>query len=83
VTISAAASDNIGVAGVKFMLDGALLGTELLASPYQVVWSTLHTSNGTHVLTAIARDAAGNMGGSQVVVTVQNVTPPRWIRTPR
>ena len=36
VTVSAAASDNVGVAGVQFKLDGANLGAEVTSAPYSV-----------------------------------------------
>jgi len=73
VTISANASDNIGVVGVQFKLDGANFGSEDTISPYGIIWNTTGTSNGTHTLTAIARDAAGNTGISgSVSVTVSN-----------
>ena len=79
VTVSADASDNVGVAGVQFKLDGANLGAEVTAAPYNVSWNTTTTANGSHSLTAVARDAAGNTATSvAVAVTVSNVdaTPP-------
>jgi hypothetical protein len=79
VTVSANASDNIGVVGVQFKLDGANLGAEDTASPYSVVWNASGATNGSHTLTAIARDAVGNTTtSSSVSVTVSNpdVTPP-------
>jgi len=73
ITVAATASDNVGVAGVQFMLDGAPLGTEDAASPYSATWSTTTASNGPHTLTAVARDAAGNRTTSAAVsVTVSN-----------
>ena len=76
-TVTASASDNVGVAGVQFKLDGANLGAEDTASPYSLSWNTTATSNGSHALTAVARDAAGNQRTSAAVtVTVSNVTPP-------
>src|SRR5262249_19340567 len=60
VTVSANASDNVGVAGVQFLLDGAALGAEDTTSPYSVSWDTTAAANGTHTLAARARDAAGN-----------------------
>src|SRR5207244_4322558 len=60
VTISASASDDIGVAGVQFLLDGANLGAEDTNSPYSVTWDTATATPGAHTLTAVARDAAGN-----------------------
>ncbi len=73
VSVTASASDNVGVAGVQFRLDGANLGTEDTASPYSVSWNTVSVANGTHTLTAVARDAAGNTKtSSSVTVTVNN-----------
>src|SRR5213076_1652621 len=60
ITVTASASDNVGVAGVQFKLDGANLGGEDTSSPYSVSWNTAGASNGSHTLTARARDAAGN-----------------------
>src|SRR5262252_4057420 len=76
VTVSASASDNVGVAGVRFTLDGANLGAEDTASPYSVSWNTTGVANGSHTLAAIARDAAGNQSSSAVTVTVNNGPPP-------
>ncbi len=76
VTLSATASDNVGVAGVQFKLDGANLGAEDTAGPYSMSWNTATVPNGTHTLTAVARDAAGNQTTSAAVsVTVNNVVP--------
>src|SRR5437762_3575550 len=73
ITVTASASDNVGVAGVQFMLDGANLGAEDTGAPYSVSWDTTTTGNGSHTLTAIARDAAGNATTSNAVtVTVAN-----------
>jgi Bacterial Ig domain/Hyaluronidase len=72
VTVSANASDNVGVVGVQFKLDGTNLGTEDLSSPYSVTWNTTTAANGTHILTAVARDAAGNTGTSAGVSAAVN-----------
>jgi len=79
ITVSANASDDVGVAGVQFKLDSANLSTEDTTSPYSISWDTTLTSNGSHTLTATARDAAGNETTSSVVsITVDNAdtTPP-------
>ena len=60
VTVSANAADNVGVGGVQFRLDGATLGSEDTTAPYSIAWNTALAANGTHTLTAVARDAAGN-----------------------
>ena len=77
VTVAANASDNVGVVGVQFLLDGTNLGAEDTAAPYAVSWNTVGAANGSHTLTAIARDAAGNRTTSAgVTVTVSNAPPP-------
>ena len=71
--VTANASDNVGVAGVQFKLDGNDLGSEDTSGPYSFSWSSATTTNGSHTLTAVARDAAGNRTtSSQVQVTVDN-----------
>ena len=69
--IDASASDAGGVAGVQFRVDGAPLGQEDTAAPYSVNWQTASVADGTHTLTATARDAAGNTA----------VSPPITVRT--
>lgn len=73
VAVNATATDNIGVVGVQFKLDGVNLGAEDTVSPYSVSWNTTTTTNGSHILTATARDAAGNTTtASNITVTVNN-----------
>ncbi len=73
IAVSATASDNTGVGGVQFKLDGANLGGEDTTSSYSVTWDTTTATNGSHTLTATARDAAGNTTtSSSVMVTVSN-----------
>jgi Big-like domain-containing protein/parallel beta helix pectate lyase-like protein len=74
LTITGAASDNTGVAGVQFKLDGAALGAEATVAPYTVAWDTTGAVNGSHSLSAVARDASGNTATSTAVtVNVNNV----------
>src|SRR5712675_984709 len=76
-SVTASASDNVGVVGVQFKVDGINLGAEDTAAPYAVSWDTTSASNGSHTLTAVARDAAGNVSPvSAVTVTVNNAPPP-------
>jgi Big-like domain-containing protein/purple acid phosphatase-like protein/VCBS repeat protein/stigma-specific protein Stig1 len=73
VAVSAAASDDVGVAGVRFRLDQTALGAEDTAAPFSLAWNTLATANGQHRLTAVARDLSGNTAtSSEVLVTVSN-----------
>jgi hypothetical protein len=78
ITVTANAADGVGVVGVQFRLDGVNLGAEDTVTPYSVAWDTRTVANGSHTLTAIARDAAGNATTSaSVIVTVANdVTGP-------
>jgi Concanavalin A-like lectin/glucanases superfamily/Bacterial Ig domain len=77
VPVTANANDNVGVVGVQFLLDGAALGSEDTSAPYSVSWNTTTASNDNHVLTARARDLAGNQTTSSAVnVTVSNTAPP-------
>src|SRR5436309_439553 len=82
ITVSASVTivGSLTVAGVQFMLDGSNLGAEDTSSPYSVSWDTTAAGNGSHTLTAQARDAAGNAStSSAVTVSVANsndTTPP-------
>lgn len=77
ITVTATAADDVGVAGVRFQLDGVDLGAEDTSAPYSAAWTTTTATAGQHVLTAIARDAAGNRTtAAAVTVTVDNSPPP-------
>jgi hypothetical protein len=69
ISVMASASDNRAMAGVQFLLDGASLGTEVLgAGPtYMLVWDTTSATNGSHVLSARARDASNNTATAATV----------------
>src|SRR3989442_15966671 len=56
--VAATASDNVGVVGVQFKLDGANLGAEVMNPPYARSWAPPVTASGQHELTAVARKAA-------------------------
>jgi len=85
-TISANASDNIGVAKVEFYVDNSLKSTDT-TSPYSYNWDTAPFINGNYSLLAKAYDATGNVGASSPVsVTVANpppcdLTSASWSRT--
>jgi subtilisin family serine protease len=73
LTVVATAADDIGVAGVQFLLDGVPLGAEDTTAPYELAWDTSTIANGTYTLTAVARDAVGHQTTSTAVsVTVTN-----------
>jgi fibronectin type 3 domain-containing protein len=73
VNVTASASDNVGVVGVQFLLDGVNLGAEDTAAPYATTWDTTRVVDGSHTISAVARDAAGNTAtATAVTVTVNN-----------
>jgi len=74
VTVTAAASDNVGVSKVEFYVNGALQATDT-ATPYSFSWNTSSLTNGSYTLSAKAYDAAGNVKQStSVPVTVNNAS---------
>jgi len=76
LSVDASASDNVGVVGVQFLLDGNALGAEDTASPFHTTWNSTQSSDGNHLLSARARDAAGNRTTSTTVaVRVDNLPP--------
>jgi hypothetical protein len=77
VTVTANAADNVGVVDVQFLLDGGSSGSaDATTAPYSVSWNTATASDGSHTITAVARDAAGNTKSATVTVTVANNAPP-------
>src|SRR5258705_116950 len=79
VTVTASASDNVGVVGVQFLLDNGVNGSaEATTAPYSVSWNTATVSDGSHNITAIAPGAPGNRSpvSAPVTVTVANNTAP-------
>jgi hypothetical protein len=76
ITLSADASDDAALVGVRFLVDSVQVGSEDTAAPYSILWSSGAVPNGVHTITAVARDASGNSTTSDpVVVNVQNLAP--------
>ena len=74
VQLSARASDNVGVTAVNFQVDGRDVGAASSVSAPTIVWNSAQVPDGTHTLSAVARDAAGNVTVSApVTVTVAHV----------
>jgi Concanavalin A-like lectin/glucanases superfamily/Bacterial Ig domain len=74
--VSASASDDVGVAGVQFMLDHANLGNEVVSAPYSQQWNTRTANAGNHSLAAVARDFVGNKTVSPAVSVVVSTANP-------
>ena len=74
LTLTATASDNVGVTKVEFWEGATKLGEDI-TSPYSYDWNTTTTTNGAVSLTAKAFDAAGNSTVSaSVSATVSNTS---------
>jgi hypothetical protein len=74
-TLTATASDNVGVTRVEFFLDGGMLLGSDSTAPYSLSWYN-NTTVGVHTLSAKAYDAAGNVTTSTAVtVSAQNPPP--------
>ena len=67
VTITATATDNVGVARVEFLVNGNLQCTDT-AAPYSCVWRVPNPMNRTHTIQARAFDAAGNNATATIQV---------------
>ena len=61
ITLAANATDNVGVVGVEFQVDGVQIGATDTTAPYAVSLDTSTYPKGQHVVRARSRDAAGNL----------------------
>ncbi|GGR23298.1 hypothetical protein GCM10008957_39050 [Deinococcus ruber] len=71
VTLTATASDNVGVSSVKFYRDSTLINTDT-SSPYS--YSDSLSSSGTYSYTAVAADAAGNSATSSATSVTATIS---------
>ncbi len=94
ISVTASASDDVAVASVQLQVDGGNVGSADTSTPYNFSLDTTTLSNGSHTLTAVATDKAGNQATSAPIsVTVSNSnslpgplsvskTNPRYFTTP-
>lgn len=76
VTLAATATDDVGVAFVEFLVDGALVGSTSSA-PYALAWDAAAAALGAHSVAAAAQDLSGKRTLSTArTVTVVDVVPP-------
>ena len=75
ITLTATATDNIGVTKVEFYVDGSLKGTST-AAPFALSLDSRTLTNTSHSLVTKAYDAAGNIGTSAAVsFAISNPVP--------
>ena len=63
VTIQASATDNVAVTSLTISIDGAVMATGNSGS-LSYSWSTSGVASGSHLITVVAKDAAGNAGSA-------------------
>lgn len=68
VTISASASDNVGVKQVQFYINNTLMTTDITA-PYSYSWRVNGKKGTVYIIKAVASDAAGNQSSNTITVT--------------
>jgi hypothetical protein len=80
VVLHAAATDNLAVASVRFLVNGVQLA-ELAQPPYRAEWDTTRGPNGRFAIEARAFDTAGNdLLSEAIVVRVANPNRPPLLR---
>jgi hypothetical protein len=76
VMVSGTATDNTGVTSVECFVDGAALDPITVsgnpAEEFGVAWDTTTSADGTHTVSCVAKDAAGNTNQAVRSVTVRN-----------
>ncbi|MEY4331685.1 MAG: hypothetical protein RLZZ196_423 [Bacteroidota bacterium] len=73
ITITANASDNVGVVSVACYIDNNILATDI-AAPWAFTLNTLNRAGGVHVIKVIAKDAANNSATASIQVIVYNAS---------
>lgn len=82
VSVSVAATDDVGILAVTLWVDGALYGADTVA-PYDFTWDTNAFQDGLHTLEAVAVDTDNVMGSSGYVgFDVSNQAPPADLAPP-
>ncbi len=78
VSVVATASDDIGVARVEFLVDGASIGVDTNGGDgWAVTWDSSSVGDGARTLTAIATDSAGQSTTSAAItINVKNLNAP-------
>ncbi len=70
VTLTATATDNVGVTGVQFLVNNTPFRSVDTSAPYTLTVNTTPADNGTYTVAALAGDAAGNIATSAPVTVI-------------
>ena len=71
VSVGAVANDNVGVARVDLLMNGAKVAS-VATAPYTFSWDSTTASNGSVELAIVAYDTSGNAASAKQSVTVAN-----------
>jgi len=82
ITLQATASDNVAIQSVQFKVDGSFVGSPDTTSPYTFAWDSTQVANGTHTITALAKDTSNNQTTSGAVTVTVNNPPPSDTQPP-
>lgn len=74
ITITATATDAAGISKVQLFLDGQLVTTKT-TSPYTYSWNTNNSTDGSHVIKAIATDKAGRTAEQVATINLARILP--------
>jgi hypothetical protein len=74
VTVDVEAYDASGIGGVILEVDGSAVGAEDTSAPWSFAWNADASGPGSHILTAVVRDNAGNAVRSDVVAVIVGST---------
>ncbi len=71
ITVTADATDDVGVTKVEFVVEGTIRETDTTA-PYTYTWDTTQDTNAWHLLSAVAYDDAGKSANHTIWAIVSN-----------
>ena len=78
VSISADASDDLGVVRVEFYVDGVLKYSDS-SSPYGFTWDSTEVADGSHEILAIAYDTSNQTATHSITVSTNNGSLPMLV----
>jgi Bacterial Ig domain/Putative flagellar system-associated repeat/Putative peptidoglycan binding domain len=74
VSVTANASDTSDITNVQFKVDNVTVNTDN-TSAYEFTFDSTSKNDGSHTLSVVALDNAGNIATSSVTVTIDNTAP--------
>jgi subtilisin family serine protease len=83
ISVSANATDNVGISKVQFYRDSNVLLGTVLSPPFSINWNTTSVTAGAHTLYAVATDSSNLTATSATIsVTVDNTLPTVTLTAP-